>query len=77
MFGIGKRSINSSMTNIYLFLFILIINQFLTIHSFRLMSNDLEQVLTSTISKYLIISALTDFLKEKKRDIDLAFDVDN
>jgi len=41
------------------------------------MSNDLEQVLTSTISKYLIISALTDFLKEKKRDIDLAFDVDN
>jgi len=44
MFGIGKKSsFNSSMTTMYLFLFILVVNQFLTIHSFRLMSNDVDQ----------------------------------
>lgn len=46
MFGIGKKSsFNSSMTTIYVFLF-LVINQFLIVHSFRLMSNDVDQVNT-------------------------------
>lgn len=44
MLGIGKKSIHSSMGTVYLFLFILIVNQFLIAHSFRLMHDDTDQV---------------------------------
>ncbi|CAF1513290.1 unnamed protein product [Rotaria magnacalcarata] len=40
MFGIGKQTYNSSMTSIYLFLFILLVNQLLIVNSFRLMHHD-------------------------------------
>jgi hypothetical protein len=62
MFGIGKASFNSPMTAVYLFLFILIINQFLIVHSFRLMSNDLDQVHTFE----LFFSILTIVIKKAK-----------
>ncbi|CAF3298853.1 unnamed protein product [Rotaria socialis] len=40
MFGIGKHAYNSSTTSIYLFLFILLVNQLLIVNSFRLMYHD-------------------------------------
>ncbi|CAF0833415.1 unnamed protein product [Rotaria sordida] len=43
MFGIGKRTYNSSVTIIYAFLFILLINQFLIVNSFRFMSHDFDE----------------------------------
>ncbi|CAF0795672.1 unnamed protein product [Rotaria sp. Silwood1] len=43
MFGIGKRTYDSSMTTIYVFLFILLINQFLIVNSFRLMYHNIDE----------------------------------
>jgi len=76
MFGIGKKNINSSMTTIYLFLFILIINQFLIVRSFRLMSSELEQVLTFNNNLlFILIKTYQEYnrfrLKEKEETSDL------
>jgi len=43
MFGTGRKNISSSMTPVYLFLFILIANQFLFIHSLVLIHYDQDQ----------------------------------
>ncbi|CAF2811271.1 unnamed protein product [Rotaria sp. Silwood2] len=44
MFGIGKRTYDSSMTTIYVFLFILLVNQFFIVNSFRPMYHDTNEV---------------------------------
>ncbi|CAF0905579.1 unnamed protein product [Adineta ricciae] len=43
MFGIRKQQTSSSMTIFYLFVLLLILNQFLFVRSFRLMNDDFNQ----------------------------------
>ncbi|CAF2402224.1 unnamed protein product [Rotaria sp. Silwood2] len=43
MFGIGKRTYDSSITTIYVFLFILLVNQFFIVNSFRPMYHDINE----------------------------------
>ncbi|UJR15713.1 hypothetical protein I4U23_002648 [Adineta vaga] len=55
MFGIGKQNINSSsMTIFYLFVFLFVLNQFLSVHSFRLMHDDIDQQGTDDIRRALL-----------------------
>ncbi len=68
MFGLGKKQINSSMTTIYLCLFILLINQFVIVRSFRLSSSDLDQV------EQIIFIFKNSTEKEKTKSNDLVFD---
>ena len=44
MFRLGENRLNVSMTTLYFFLSILILNQCLIVQSFRLMHNDADQV---------------------------------